>query len=95
MIADPPSPPAVHDTAAWESPALPTTDTGASGTVYGVTDVDTADAAPVPAALVADTLNTYPVPLVNPVTVWATSADAVSATAVVHDFPSSDEYSTL
>jgi hypothetical protein len=35
----------------------------------GVTEFDAADAGPVPTALVADTLNVYAVPLVNPVTV--------------------------
>ena len=71
MIADPPSTPgAVHDNATRESPGVPATAVGAPGVVRGLTVAD-ADvvAAPVPAALVADTLNTYPVPLVNPVTV--------------------------
>jgi hypothetical protein len=35
----------------------------------GVTELDAVDAAPVPTALVADTVNVYAVPFVNPPTV--------------------------
>jgi hypothetical protein len=41
---------------------------GAPGAVAGVAVADGAEYAPVPAGLVADTWNMYPVPLVNPVT---------------------------
>ena len=40
----------------------------------GVTALDAADGAPVPAALVADTVNVYVVPLVSPVTVQTDAA---------------------
>jgi hypothetical protein len=42
---------------------------GASGTVAGVTGIVEVEAAPVPAALVAVTVNVYEVPFVSPVTV--------------------------
>ena len=38
-------------------------------TAAGVTEFDAADTGPVPTAFVADTLNVYAVPLVNPLTV--------------------------
>mgnify|MGYP001369613481 CR=1 FL=1 len=69
-IADPPSSSgAVHDTTAPEFSGLATTDVDAPGVVYGVTDAEFADSTPVPAALIAETRNTYAVPLVSPVTV--------------------------
>ena len=42
---------------------------GVLGTAAGVAGADGADAAPVPMALVAVTVNVYGVPLVRPVTV--------------------------
>lgn len=39
------------------------------GTGFGVTELEAADGAPKPMQLVAETLNTYAVPLVSPVTV--------------------------
>lgn len=70
MIAEPPLlDGAVHDTLAWPSPAVPVTAVGAPGTVAGVTADDADDAVPVPAALVAVTVNVYAVPFVKPVTV--------------------------
>jgi hypothetical protein len=42
---------------------------GAPGTVAGVTLFDEADASPVPAWLVAVTVNVYTLPLLKPVTV--------------------------
>ena len=53
----------------------------------GVTDADTTDVAPVPAALVALTLNVYAVPFVNPVTVALAAVDTPSA-KVAHVAPS-------
>ena len=44
-------------------------DVGASGTVAGVTGLDEMDDTPVPAALVAVTVNVYEVPFVSPVMV--------------------------
>lgn len=60
---------AVHVTAAWVFLGVAVTAVGAPGTVFGVTAELAADAAEVPAALVAVTLNVYAVPLVRPVTV--------------------------
>ena len=65
---------------------------GAPGTVRGVADV-VVDAAPVPAALTAETRNVYAVPLVRPVTVADVTVDVASLN-VVHDVPPLDEYST-
>ena len=45
------------------------TPVGAPGTVAGVAEFEAVDAVPVPAALVAVTLNVYEVPLLSPVTV--------------------------
>jgi hypothetical protein len=42
---------------------------GAPGTVHVVIELLAAEAAPVPTALVAVTVNVYAVPVVNPVTV--------------------------
>ena len=95
-MSDPPLPPDVHDTTTCESPGLPTTDTGASGIVYGTTAADGSDTPPVPASLVADTLNTYPVamPLVSPVTVADADVE-VPSSYVDHDVPPSVEYSIV
>src|SRR5215831_16053642 len=60
---------AVQLTVAWAFPAVAVTAVGAPGTVAGVTALDAAEAGPVPAALVAVTVNVYAVPLVRPVTV--------------------------
>ena len=94
-MTDPPVPPGVHDTSTCESPGLASTDTGASGVLYGVTGgSDLSDTPPVPASLVADTLNTYPVPLVSPVTVADADVEVPSA-YVDHDAPPSVEYSIV
>ncbi len=95
-MTDPPVPPDVHDTSTCESPELPTTDAGASGVVYGVTAADLSDTPPVPASLVADTLNTYPVtlPLVSPDTVAGDDVEVPSA-YVDHDAPPSVDYSIV
>lgn len=81
---------AIHETLACASPAVPVTAVGAPGTVRGVMAAEVADAAPVPAALMAETLNVYAVPLTRPVTVRVTPLLPVSATAVVHVVPSVD-----
>ena len=60
---------AVQETSAEESPNTPDTPVGAPGTVAGVTAPEALDATPVPAALVAVTVNVYEVPFVRPVTV--------------------------
>jgi hypothetical protein len=62
---------AVQLTAADALLAVAVTAVGAPGTVgtLGITALDGADSGPVPNELLADTLNVYVVPLVNPVTV--------------------------
>jgi hypothetical protein len=94
VTTDPLLPPAVHDNATCVLPATPATPVAAAGVVYGVTDAESADTGPVPAALVAETRNTYAVPLVSPVTV-ADAVAVVPSSNVVHVTPASDEYSTL
>jgi len=61
---------AVHDTTddAFAAPVALTA-VGAPGTVEGTTAADALEAAPVPEAFVAVTLNVYDVPFVNPATV--------------------------
>jgi hypothetical protein len=59
---------AAHVTVACVSPAVATTEPGASGTVAGITAFDGADAAPVPAAFAAVTVNVYAVPFDRPLT---------------------------
>jgi hypothetical protein len=61
---------AVQLTEAAPGPAVAAvTALGAPGTAPGVTALDGEDAGPVPAVLVAETVNVYVVPLVSPVTV--------------------------
>jgi hypothetical protein len=56
-------------TVACPSPPLAETPVGVPGTWAGVTVFDAAEAEPVPALLVALTVNVYAVPFVSPVTV--------------------------
>ena len=56
-------------TVAWAFPPVAVPMVGAPGTVTGVTAFEAADAAPVPAELVAVTVKVYDVPFVRPVTV--------------------------
>ncbi len=62
---------AVQLTWADPTPAVAVTPVGAPGTLgaLGVTELDGEDSGPVPAVLVADTVNVYAVPLVSPATV--------------------------
>jgi hypothetical protein len=70
VTAEPPSlAGAVHDTTACALPAVAVTPVGVPGSVLRVTAAEAADAADVPTALVAVTVNVYAVPLVRPVTV--------------------------
>ena len=70
MIAAPPfDVGAVNATDALPSPAVAVTAVGADGVVAGVTALLGVDAALVPIALVAVTVNVYAVPLVRPETV--------------------------
>jgi hypothetical protein len=55
-------------TVAIRLPPAAETEVGAPGTVPGITLFDAADAGPVPAELVAVTVNVYAVPLVRPPT---------------------------
>jgi len=48
---------ATHEIVACESPNTPTTPVGTPGTVAGTTASDAADAEPVPALFVAETVN--------------------------------------
>ena len=76
------------------SPGVPVTEVGASGVVYGVTAGDAVDQEPAPTWFVADTLNTYDVPLVSPVTVVLVTVETPSAN-VVHVEPLSDDRCTV
>ena len=61
---------AVHVTTDWVLAApIALTAVGAPGTVAGTTAADADEAAPVPDAFVAVTVNVYEVPFVRPVTV--------------------------
>jgi hypothetical protein len=76
VIVDPPLlAGAVKATVACVSPGVATPMTGAPGIVAGVTLLDAAEAAPVPMALMAVTVNVYAVPFVRPVTVMGDVAD--------------------
>jgi hypothetical protein len=66
---------AVQVTEAEALPAVADTPVGAPGTFAGVTAVEAAEAAPVPLALVAVTVNVYGVPLVRPWTVHGLVAE--------------------
>jgi hypothetical protein len=55
-------------TVACALPPVAETETGAPGTVAGVTLFDAADAGPVPTELAAVTVNVYAVPSVRPLT---------------------------
>jgi hypothetical protein len=69
-IGEPPSDTgAVHVTVADAAPAVAGPMVGAPATVAGVTAFDAEDELPVPAELVAATVNVYVVPLTSPVTV--------------------------
>jgi hypothetical protein len=56
-------------TTACVLPLTPVTAVGAPGAVIGITEEEALEALPVPALLVAVTVNVYAVPLVSPVTV--------------------------
>jgi hypothetical protein len=72
VIADPPLLAGdVNVTVACALPPVAVPIVGAPGTVAGVTPFDAADAAPVPSAFVAATVNVYAVPFVRPATVIA------------------------
>src|SRR5664279_5978086 len=76
-------PPAVQDVSADSNPPLVTMDVAGAA---GVTGDDATEAAEVPMALVAETLNVYAAPLTSPVTV-ATVAGAVTWTGVLAAVP--------
>ena len=77
MIGLPPSNGATNDTVTWPFPAPTTGAAGALGTVLGTATADAGDAAPVPFAFVAATVQVYDFPFVNRPT---TVGDARSAT---------------
>ena len=68
MVLPPLLPGAVKVTLACALPPVAVPLVGAPGTVAGVTLFEAADAAPVPALLVAVTVKVYAVPLVKPPT---------------------------
>ena len=72
---------AVHETVAWELPAVAVAAVGAPGSVYGVTAFDAEEAVPVPAALVAVTVKVYEVPGVRPVMLQVSAPDVVQVSA--------------
>ena len=69
MALPPMSDGAVQETRAEALAAVAVTPVGLAGTGAGVTGVEGSDAGPVPASLVALTVNVYGVPLVRPDTV--------------------------
>jgi hypothetical protein len=73
VIGEPPSDVGavmVSVTSATPGPRIAVTDTGASGTVAGVTGLDAADGKLVPAEFVAVTVKVYAVPFASPVMTW-------------------------
>jgi hypothetical protein len=67
VISDPPfDAGAANDTIACELPTIADTSVGASETVHGVTIADTLDTPPIPATLVAVTVNVYSRPFTRP-----------------------------
>ena len=60
---------AVHEIVTEPLPGVPTTSVGDPGIVGGVTAADAVDADPVPAELLAVTVNVYGVPFVSPLIV--------------------------
>jgi hypothetical protein len=79
MIGAPPFAGSVQLRVADRTPAAAITFVGALGTVAGVTVVEAADAAPVPTALTAATVNVYAVPLMRPETVAIRALPTVTA----------------
>ena len=84
---------AVHVTARLALPRTATTDVGLPGTAAGVTGADLTDCRLMPAAFLANTLITYAVPLVRPVTVHERAVDTGSLN-VFHVEPLLREYLT-
>src|SRR5919204_127431 len=70
---------AVQVTVALALPAVAVPMVGAPGTVNGTTLLEASEAALLPAALVATTLNVYAVPLVSPLTVALVAGAATVA----------------
>ena len=83
---------ALHDNATCAFPDTPATDCAADGAVLGMTALDESDGSPLPAIFRAPILNTYPVPLVRPVTVTEVVVETESAN-VIHVVPLVVEYS--
>ena len=79
VIAEPPlEAGGVNVTVACALPAAAVPIVGGPGTAAGVTLLEGADAGPVPAALVAVTVNVYAVPLVSPLTMIGEAAPLVA-----------------
>ena len=83
---------AVHDTLAWELPAVAATPVGAPGTVRGVTPAVLAESVPVSIALMAATRNQYVVPFTRPVTVLLVTFATVTESSNGPTLESSDHW---
>jgi len=95
VIAEPPvSTGADHDNDTWVLPAVPDKPVGAPGVVTGTAEA-IPEAVPVPTALIAETLNVYVAPLVNPVAEYVVPVEPVSATTVDQLTPASTDDSTM
>ena len=76
---------AVHERVTRLSPGTPTTDIGALGVVTGTTDADADESLPLPALLLAETVNVYDVPFVIPTTVHDKGGAAPDCDTDVHE----------
>ena len=83
-----------HDNVTVAFPAAVTVPVGAEAVVLGFASADPIVGSLTPAALIADTRNTYTDPLLRPSTTRDVATEAVSAAATVHVSPRSGEYST-
>ena len=84
MLDPPLSVGADHETSTLSSPGVPAILLTAPGATRGVAGSDGNEYRPLPAALTAATLNVYAVPLMRPVTVWVSNAEADARTKEVH-----------
>ena len=88
MVAPPLLTGAVHDTTAELLPGAPVTPVGWPGTVRGVITVaEATDAALVPAAFVAVTVNVYEAPFASPLIVQVRSGVAGATEVTEHVSP--------
>ena len=83
-----------HDNVTVAFPATAVEPVSAEAVVLGFACAEPIVVSLTPAALIADTRNTYTEPLVSPSTTRDVSTEAVSAAATIHVSPRSGEYST-